>query len=254
MAVLIRTRKQEMGSRKRESNVLKVVHPRGYVEVFREPIAAGEIIRRYPRHCIARPDFFEFPWIVVHPESLLVPGKVFYLVPHRTIHSLLKSKKQSTHSENTYNNQYNHDQDCNKQISHINSLAGVTPKHHHHHHHHSNYDESCCNKDSQGQEYCYKIPFYKLWNEMRRNLDHHLRDQESYYSVVDSPVHGGRPHVTSAELVELQRRLNSSCLRRADSDRKNLNLRVHFASPEVISRGGRRVSRTFQQDDLVLQL
>ncbi|KAG8387336.1 hypothetical protein BUALT_Bualt02G0010900 [Buddleja alternifolia] len=79
----------------RQNDVLKVVHPGRHVEFFREPITADEIMKKYPRHCIARPDFFEFPWIFVHPASVLVPGKVFYLVPYRAVDNLLKAKKHS---------------------------------------------------------------------------------------------------------------------------------------------------------------
>ncbi|EYU40607.1 hypothetical protein MIMGU_mgv1a025467mg, partial [Erythranthe guttata] len=163
--------------------VLKVVHPRGYIEVFREPITASHIIERYPRYCITRPDFFEFPWIVVHPESILFPGKVFYLVPH-----------QKNDREYSY-----------------------------------------CNNDSQSQGQdsdsgsLYKPSFYKLWNKMQRNLNYETSYDQLYD---DSPPYGGRPHVTSGELVEFQRR-RSSCLKSADSDRNNLDLKVAFASPVI---------------------
>jgi len=84
-----------MKSIKRERGVLKFVHPGRHIEIHREPIIASEVLRRNPRHSITRPDVFEFPWIVVKPESILVPGSVFLIVPNHTIYNLLKVKGQS---------------------------------------------------------------------------------------------------------------------------------------------------------------
>lgn len=87
-----------MGSIKEERGVLKLVHPGRYVEIHRKPIRAAEVMRRNRRHCITRPDVFDFPWIVVKPESLLLPGSVFLIVPNRKIYELLKAKEQCNHS------------------------------------------------------------------------------------------------------------------------------------------------------------
>ncbi|KEH22812.1 hypothetical protein MtrunA17_Chr7g0237151 [Medicago truncatula] len=84
-----------MKSIKRERGVLKFVHPGRHIEIHREPIIASEVLRRNPRHSITRPDVFEFPWIVVKPESILVPGSVFLIVPNHTIYNLVKAKGQS---------------------------------------------------------------------------------------------------------------------------------------------------------------
>lgn len=69
--------------------MLKLVHPGGFVEVHYAPMAAALVMAKNPRHCVTRPDVFKFPWIVVRPESLLKPGKVYFIVPFRTIHQLL---------------------------------------------------------------------------------------------------------------------------------------------------------------------
>lgn len=82
-----------MGAITREKGVLKLVHPSGYVEMLAQPITAAEVMRRNPRHSVTRPDVFEFPYIVVKPEAVLVPGKVFFIVPNCTIYNLLKAKK-----------------------------------------------------------------------------------------------------------------------------------------------------------------
>ncbi|XAR60968.1 hypothetical protein NMG60_11034533 [Bertholletia excelsa] len=81
-----------MGSTKREQGVLKLVYPGRYVEYYTEPITAGEVMERNPRYCVARPDVFQYPWIVVRPESVLLPGGVFFMVPKHTIHRLLKAR------------------------------------------------------------------------------------------------------------------------------------------------------------------
>nr|GMD61122.1 Odorant receptor 33C like [Ipomoea batatas] len=96
-----------MGISTREKGLLKLVHPGGHVEVYREPVAAAEVMKKYPRHCITRPDVFKFPWVVVKPEAVLLPGKVFYVVPYLTVYQLLKDRRQKNqhtprheHSEN----------------------------------------------------------------------------------------------------------------------------------------------------------
>ena len=38
-------------------------------------------MRKNPRHSITRPDVFEFTYIVVKAEAILVLGKVFFIVP-----------------------------------------------------------------------------------------------------------------------------------------------------------------------------
>ena len=84
-----------MGALIYEKGVLKLVHPGRHIEIHREPIMAAEIMRRNPRHCITRPDVFQFPWIVVKPGSVLLPGRIFFIVPYHTIYNLIKSKTPS---------------------------------------------------------------------------------------------------------------------------------------------------------------
>ncbi|CAN1162518.1 hypothetical protein LINPERHAP2_LOCUS24536 [Linum perenne] len=50
-------------------------------------------MQKYPRHCVTRPDIFKVPWIVIHPDSVLKLGSVFYIVPYHTIHHLLKQQQ-----------------------------------------------------------------------------------------------------------------------------------------------------------------
>ncbi|KAI3806153.1 hypothetical protein L1987_22046 [Smallanthus sonchifolius] len=83
-----------MGASTKEKGVLKLVHPGRHIEYHRTSIAAGEIMRKNPRHSITRPDFFKHPNTVVCPESVMVPGQVFYIIPSTTIHRWVKAKSQ----------------------------------------------------------------------------------------------------------------------------------------------------------------
>ncbi|KAK7395376.1 hypothetical protein VNO78_15928 [Psophocarpus tetragonolobus] len=130
-----------MGSIKKERRVLKLVHPGRHIEVLKEPIRAAEVMRKNPRHCITRPDVFEFPWIVVKPESVLLPGSVFLIVPNHTIYDLLKARTtQSTQSQSQSHSPFsldnqphtNHVHQQFSQDSHGSSYDGMsfTPQRH----------------------------------------------------------------------------------------------------------------------------
>ncbi|KAL2486145.1 Uncharacterized protein Adt_30901 [Abeliophyllum distichum] len=250
-----------MGVPARENDLLKLVHPRRHVEIYREPVIAAEIMKKYPRHCIARPDVFQFPWIAVHPESVLVPGKVFYLVPFRTMHKLLEAKKQqhnehsstrnlSDHHHRTRPHHRHHDEI--DQNSPIKSMAGVTPKHRQHGSYSRQLDnmitgEFSGNHDHQDQDSdgsVYRSSFFQSWNTARENLH-----QETAYYQIDSlfdsvMTRNRRPRVTSPEHDDLQLR---SCMKKPDSVRKLLKLKVTYKSPVVIPSTPRE-SPTLQQD------
>lgn len=127
-----------MGNIKREKGVLKLVHPGRHVEIHREPITAGEIMKKNPRHSITRPDVFKYPWVVVKPESILVPGQVFFIVPNITIHQLIKSSgKQSPPLKNWSPETHLHDrfllkEECDHSLpkkTKANSWFGVILRH-----------------------------------------------------------------------------------------------------------------------------
>ncbi|PIN08223.1 hypothetical protein CDL12_19202 [Handroanthus impetiginosus] len=201
-------------------------------------------MERYPRHCVARPDVFEFPWTVVRPESILVPGKVFYLVPYHTIYIPLKSKRQQLESldpsteqkqsakqqERYYRRQtYHHDNN----ISAVNDL------------------ESYCNDSGN----LYKLSLYKSWNWMRIILQH--IHQGTYGELYDSSqscfnlTRTGQTNFAKTEHLEFPR--VKSCLRNAASEQKKIDLRVSFASPVVVL-GSWRGSPSVSRDDLALQV
>lgn len=121
---------QNMGSIKGEQDVLKLVYPGRYVEIHKEPITAAEALKKYPRHSVTRPDVFEYPWILVRPESVLNIGRVFYIVPNLTIYKLIKAKGYSIQPSL----QRNQSPQSYVQRQHIerSSSAGGTPKHNDH--------------------------------------------------------------------------------------------------------------------------
>ncbi|CAN1246684.1 hypothetical protein LINGRAPRIM_LOCUS3226 [Linum grandiflorum] len=72
---------------------IKLVHPKGVVELLTRPTRASDVMKKHPRHCVTRPDFFKYPWIVVHPDSVLKLGCTFYVVPFHTMDRLLKQSR-----------------------------------------------------------------------------------------------------------------------------------------------------------------
>ncbi|KAL4194800.1 hypothetical protein AMTRI_Chr05g70260 [Amborella trichopoda] len=78
--------------------VLKIVHPGGRVELHEHPILAAEIMYRNPRCCVAHPTVFQQPWAVVEPETLLMLGQKFYLVPISTIRKLQRASLKPSSS------------------------------------------------------------------------------------------------------------------------------------------------------------
>ncbi|KAF5181217.1 hypothetical protein FRX31_029199 [Thalictrum thalictroides] len=80
-----------MGSSMQENDVLKLVHPGGFVEFHTKPLTAAQVMKNNPRHCVTRPDVFKFPWIVVRPDSVLKLGTVYFIVPNYTLYRLLRA-------------------------------------------------------------------------------------------------------------------------------------------------------------------
>nr|KYP50180.1 hypothetical protein KK1_028070 [Cajanus cajan] len=234
-----------MGSIKRERGVLKLVHPGRHIEVHREPIIASEVMRKNPRHCITRPDVFKFPWIVVKPESILHPGSVFLIVPNHTIYDLLKARtiQISTQSQWQLQSQSqspfsqpptNHVQDCPTLQRHNQNirlfLPLLSPI--------SQRNSSCAsNSMSQDMENVYT---YYDWGERSQNQSHEENRQKKV-ELVDAST-SFRPYNKALKYYEKwcnkddplecvsseQVTMLKSCLRRPDSMRKKLNLKVSF--------------------------
>ncbi|MED6156215.1 hypothetical protein PIB30_012492 [Stylosanthes scabra] len=122
---------------KRESHLLKLVHPGGLVEFHTKPVFASDVMNRNPRHFVTRPDIFRFPWIVVSPHSILTPGNVFFIVPCRTIRNLLKKYNNAASSSTfTNNNSMIHSYVSQEAPSTSTSRGLLLHRCDHHHHHH----------------------------------------------------------------------------------------------------------------------
>lgn len=66
------------------------------MELHDRPILAAEIMLRNPQCYVAHPHVFREPWAIVRPDTTLMLGHKFYVVPIKTIRKLqLLSSKQS---------------------------------------------------------------------------------------------------------------------------------------------------------------
>ncbi|KAJ0964537.1 hypothetical protein J5N97_025675 [Dioscorea zingiberensis] len=81
--------------------VVKIVYPGGRVELRDRPIIAAEIMKANPMCCVAHPDVFRQPWSVVSPDTVLMQGQKFYVVPVRTIRKLRHLHQKNTTSLNS---------------------------------------------------------------------------------------------------------------------------------------------------------
>lgn len=226
--------KVTMGSSTWEKGVLKLVHPGRHVEYHKQPITAAEVMKRNPRHCVARPDVFKYPWIVVRPESVLMPGKVFYIVPNLTLHRLLKAWGQSDQA--TQNQSPNsHDHSCiPRRNSPFKSCAGTTPKHQFRNI--SQVGASLEEQQSDGSSI--KISHFK--SNICGNTIHKSpvdssdnirpcqaiecgRTRKNSALAVNKSKNGDQEIICCQQVIKLK-----SCMRKKDSIRKWLKLRVTF--------------------------
>ncbi|XVF21392.1 hypothetical protein REPUB_Repub12eG0086700 [Reevesia pubescens] len=244
-----------MGSVEAEKSVLKLVHPGRYVEIHKKPITAAEVLKNNPRHSVTRPDVFEYPWIVVRPESVLKLGKVFYIVPNRTIYKLIKAKEYSVQpslQQNQPPKSYVHRQ-LLEQTSPSKSSAGTTPKHQDHCQ--SDWQEfqaTCLEETSPQEQACdetFNRPseFESLANMISKyqstckefkqmsltdsapdieSLDH----KEYHFTEVSSSKTAAlRQDDALGTECKKQVTILKPCLRKPDSARKLLHLKVSFS-------------------------
>lgn len=241
-----------MGTIAREEGVLKLVRPGRRVELHKAPITAAEIIRRYPRHSITRPDIFEFPWIVVKPEAVLTPGRVFFIVPNRTIYQLLKARENSDSDQSSSSAPKDHaQQPVSKKTSPPNkAYAGMTPKHQEHRRRlkHQFLTMSCSTTVCPSEE-------QEIDKEPRRDVQRGSgpvllgyktsqgepkRKSSSMHSKSESRKGKGKDSINSItdKLGDLkfttskQVPMLKSCIRKPESARKLLQLKVKFDLPD----------------------
>ncbi|KAI4331182.1 hypothetical protein MLD38_029392 [Melastoma candidum] len=83
--------------------LVKIVHPGGHIELHDSPILAAEIMHQNPKCCVAYPHVFQEPWAIVAPDTVLMLGEKFYVVPINTVrklqrHSLRYSPSMLSHT------------------------------------------------------------------------------------------------------------------------------------------------------------
>lgn len=67
---------------------VKIVHPGGHVELHDRPILASELLDRNPKCCVAHPTVFQQPYAIVSPQTTLILGHKYYVVPLGTVRKL----------------------------------------------------------------------------------------------------------------------------------------------------------------------
>lgn len=71
-----------------KSMVVKIVHPGGHKELHDRTLLASEIMNRNPKCVVAYPDVFQQPWNIVEPDTMLMLGHKYYVVPSSTVRKL----------------------------------------------------------------------------------------------------------------------------------------------------------------------
>ncbi|ONH92914.1 hypothetical protein PRUPE_8G203000 [Prunus persica] len=246
-----------MGSITREEGVLKLVRPGRRVEVHKEPITAQEVMRKYPRHSITRPDIFEFPWIVVKAEAVLTPGKVFFIVPNRTIYQLLKAREHGYQSSFSSSSQqqrqsardHGHHPASEQLTSPPKAYAGVTLKHQERRRRLKHQFFSCATvspsdeevDSDKGLQTDSQVGAWpglsstnkKTHGKSKQKPQINSKIKTRYGRVYDySKKNNITAKLAGLEITDSKQvTLLKSCLRKPDSARKSLRLKVAFTLP-----------------------
>lgn len=81
---------------------LKIIHAGGFVEQYYMAIPASEIMTKYPKSVLARPEVFHKPWdSLVNPDEILSVGERLYLMP---VNTLLKLRRRIRRNNSTNEN------------------------------------------------------------------------------------------------------------------------------------------------------
>ncbi|KAE8675156.1 Phototropic-responsive NPH3 family protein [Hibiscus syriacus] len=241
-----------MTSIEAEKGVLKLVHPGRHVETHKEPVIASEVLKRNPRHSVTRPDVFEYPWIVVRPESVLRLGRVFYIVPNLTIYKLIKQKGYNVQASLEHKKSpksYVHRQ-LLEPGSPSKSSAGTTPKHEDHCQEDWKQFQASCEDESlgAGERFSGSSQFESLADLMAKyqnsckefkemSVTDYASETESvgkienrFRRVKNSKAEASKQD--QASWNECEKQITTSlkpCLRKHDSARKLLHLKVSFS-------------------------
>lgn len=255
----------------RVEGVVKLVHPGRRIEIIKEPITASEVMTKNPRHCITRPDVFEFPWIVIKPESVLTPGRVYFVVPSHTIYDLIKASGHCNQPLPLSGQWSRYSQTRNRSSTPPSKLvnssstmtcAGMTPKplrksrcliscasvavspmeEQHGCSVRRRYRNRC--REFKGQsliEIMTENRTYRANEETSGSMDNFITAEET-----ELEVDGDSSQSISSAYYEQTTAVLKSCLRKPDSVRKSLSLRVTFGLPNVDVRLQRRANKSWK--------
>ncbi|KAJ8774153.1 hypothetical protein K2173_009584 [Erythroxylum novogranatense] len=87
-------------SRSSSDMMVTIVYPGGHIELLDSPILAAEIMLRNPKFTVAYPHVFKDPWAVVSPDTTLMLGQKFYVVPISTIRKIQRKHLRYSASPN----------------------------------------------------------------------------------------------------------------------------------------------------------
>ncbi|KAJ0965301.1 hypothetical protein J5N97_026439 [Dioscorea zingiberensis] len=84
------------GDHHQVSSPLRIIHAGGLVEQYYMAIPASEIMRKYPKAVLARPEVFHKPWdSLVGPNEILSLGEKLYIIPRHTVLKLQRRIQRS---------------------------------------------------------------------------------------------------------------------------------------------------------------
>lgn len=88
------------------SSVVMIVRAGGKTEKYSRPVSAQEVMIRHPQDVLTRLHVQDSDCLksIVTPETVLSPGKKYYLVPRRTVEWLLNSYLHSAMAQGRGNN------------------------------------------------------------------------------------------------------------------------------------------------------
>nr|GEX52886.1 hypothetical protein [Tanacetum cinerariifolium] len=220
-----------MGTSTKERGVLKLVHPGKHVEYHRRSIAAAEIMKKNPRHSLTRPDFFKNPDIVLSPESIMVPGQVFFIVPNTTVHRLVKDKSQqlSQHFLQQIESLHTSDnKNASKHSSPCKLWAGTTPMYHFHSEQEGS--NSCADSTPQVEENSEGC----VVNDVLDDISSMTFQAKDYYLNRNWPAWGITSVYGQQQRSDTQAKNLKSCMKKEGGIRVSSNLRVTFDFTSMI--------------------
>ncbi|PON70800.1 hypothetical protein PanWU01x14_078260 [Parasponia andersonii] len=233
-----------------EKGIVKLIHPGRHVEILREPVTVAEVMSKNPRHCITRPDVFKFPWVVMKPDSVLPTGKVFFLVPNRTVYDLMKSEEQRNRPPIVRRKILAVDSKPKPTTTTTSSpspskqYAGMTPKNHSDPINDTSFRSTTTTgvssngtsrepEEDGGDEGLFPTPWLDERNSYREFRRHLMAEEttDSARAVVVKAVGGGDRASSSSAGQWAEAGCLKSCMRKPGSVRRSLGLRVSFVLP-----------------------